>query len=422
MELIHASYEICYKVYQKRYHLSTSLKQYLENHTLNPDNRKLLKKVCVSFFRHQLAIFNIIDYAFQAIRNNDRYMIGVALAAYIFTSGISSDEILTELSDLFKTNKSLVSYDLVEKLFENKAKYKTLVPTNVAKDSAKYVSLENNIPSWLVTMWSKHYGKIISTKLAEHTRKAPTLSMRVNKLKTTQKYIIDNGERHYVHGLSLSGTDVTFKPDKEMATSKFVEDGYLIPISNGLNHLVNKLRIKTEDVLVIDYANTNIGFALAEQAANRAYVRVYYEDDAERLKAKIMSQKYGFEKMEFAAGTLQVLETYVTREKDVVVVAPTSTNFNAICAIPDFFMHLDQRELDEIILAEMDALEEGARYVIDGGTLVYTVETCNNKEGRLLIKSFLNFHPEYKLLEERQSLELDRRKTDYYFAILRKQG
>ena len=67
-------------------------------------------------------------------------------------------------------------------------------------------------------------------------------------------------------------------------------------------------------------------------------------------------------------------------------------------------------------------LEEGSKYVNDNGLLVYAIETANNKEGSLLISEFLDLHNDFKLVEQRQTLQFDRRDTSFYFAILRKIG
>ena len=50
------------------------------------------------------------------------------------------------------------------------------------------------------------------------------------------------------------------------------------------------------------------------------------------------------------------------------------------------------------------------------------IETANNKEGSLLISEFLDLHNDFKLVEQRQTLQFDRRDTSFYFAILRKIG
>ena len=109
-------------------------------------------------------------------------------------------------------------------------------------------------------------------------------------------------------------------------------------------------------------------------------------------------------------------------KKDIVVLCPKSTNFNEINHYPDFFIHNHQEDIDKHILGQKEMLEEGSNYVMDNGLLVYAIETANNKEGSLLIKEFLDSHSEFKLVEQRQTLQFDRRATSIYFAILRKIG
>lgn len=422
MDYIKSAFEICYKVCQKKDSLKHTLRDYFDKYSASPNDRKTVKKLCFLFFRHQIALFNIIDDAFPIVKNNEKYILGVGLTDAYFVKSVPSDELRSSLIDLLKLNKSVLSLDTMDRLFTNLSKYPNCIPINISKESKKYLSLKYNVPLWVIELWSKHYGPKVAERLVMNTIKEPLATLRINNLKTSLKYVLDNGESKFVSGLSITNSDVIYKPYKDYRKHDFVEKGYLIPISEGVNHLVNKLHVKSDDILVIDYTNSNMYLALAESSHDNAHITLYREDDVARLQAKNNINRYGYNHIEVAAGSLQVLETYISSPKDVVVVQPVSTNFNAIREIPDFFLHLEQKDLDSIIDDEKDMLEEGARYVIDGGTLIYSIETANNKEGMMLIRSFLDLHSEFKLVEQRQTLEFDRRKTDHYFAILRKIG
>ena len=76
------------------------------------------------------------------------------------------------------------------------------------------------------------------------------------------------------------------------------------------------------------------------------------------------------------------------------------------------------KRLDEYLKEEKTALYEGANFVEDGGSLVYCINTVNQKEGRLMIEAFLNDHPEFSLTEEKQKFGFGDGDACFYYAIL----
>ena len=76
--------------------------------------------------------------------------------------------------------------------------------------------------------------------------------------------------------------------------------------------------------------------------------------------------------------------------------------------------------MDEIIAGERATLEGAAKYVEEGGTLLYVVYTISRKEGRQTIGEFLKAHPEFTLVSEKQHFPFDELETAAYVAELRK--
>jgi 16S rRNA (cytosine967-C5)-methyltransferase len=103
-------------------------------------------------------------------------------------------------------------------------------------------------------------------------------------------------------------------------------------------------------------------------------------------------------------------------------VIPNCSKFDLIRSLPDFFIHFKQSELDDYIKEQTAAMEESSRFVVEGGLLVYGVNTINHKEGTYLVQEFIRKHPEFKLILEKQYLPFDEFNTALYVAALRKKN
>ncbi|MGM9857997.1 MAG: hypothetical protein ACI311_01950 [Bacilli bacterium] len=422
INVIKSSFEIAYKTFKKDISLQECLQKYFDAHAMAPEQRKNIVKICINFFRNNLALYELLEDAFPKLRTNDFFILGVSLTDYLFVNSLCKEENICTVIELLRSNKSNLSEDMVERLFDSIHQYKDLIPQNIKNGTKKYLSLKYNLPLWVVNLWSKHYGTNVAEKLMQHVRKYAYKNFRINRLKTSYQKVM-NSSPDFVGGRSITLTTVVYKSFKDWKNLSLYENGEIIPITEGMNHLINKLHLRANDeVLVIDYMKTNAALAMVESSNDKAHITLYCENEDDKYTFNHRVKSYGFTHIEAGDGPLSRLFTYISSTKDLVFLCPKSTNFNSINNNPDFFIHCKQEQLDSIIQGERDMLEEGAKYVSDNGLLVYAIETANNKEGSLLISEFLDLHNEFKLVEQRQTLQFDRRDTSFYFAILRKIG
>lgn len=422
VNIIKSSFDITYKVLKKDISLHECMQEYFDLHAMAPEHRKSVVKICIHFFRNNLALQELLEDAFPKLRTNDFFILGVSITDYLFVNSLCKEENICTTIELLRSNKSNVSEDMVERLFDSIHQYKDLIPQNIKNGTKKYLSLRYNLPLWVVNLWTKHYGSNVAEKLMQHVRKYAYKNFRINRFKTNYQKVM-NSSKDFVGGRSLTLTTVVYKSFKDWKNLSLYENGEIIPISEGMNHLVNKLHLRANDeVLIIDYMKTNAALAMAESSNDKAHITLYCENEDDKYTFNYRIKSYGFTHVEAGDGPLSRLFTYISNSKDLVFLCPKSTNFNNINNNPDFFIHCKQEYLDTIIQGERDMLEEGSKYVNDNGLLVYAIETANNKEGSLLISEFLDLHNDFKLVEQRQTLQFDRRDTSFYFAILRKIG
>ncbi len=419
MNLILSAATIIAKIIEKDISLARAAKEHFALHYCTRDDRKIVKALVVATLKHRNILGRIVLDTFPSIKMHDKRIIVVGLANTIFVKGISDDETLEQITLLISNDN--ISYSLLEKLIHQKFDSNNLVPSYVIVNSNEYLNLKYNIPIWLIEMWDKHYGRQILPRLVSAVTKRHVTTLRLNKRVISRRELMSKYPGLYENG--ISETTVHYLGTRSLATLDAIKRGELIPISEAVNHVVNKLSFKgRDDVLVMADKHNSIVLALQEKLLdvnNILYALSSYEEVVDARKAL---ENLNFGGINIVESPLSLLVTHVSKAQDLIVVLPPSSNFQLISANPDFFDHFSNQKLDMILKAQHDYLEECSTYLEENGQLIYLVETGNNKEGTLQVKYFLENHPDFALVEERQMLPLDKRGCFCYFAILKKGG
>lgn len=419
MNFILATVTILEKIMDDSKPLNEATKDYFFAHYLPREDRKNIYAFVVKTLQNQRVIEKITEDSFPNVSPHVKKILCVSLTISIFFSTYAKEEIFEQAQSLLLTEN--ISMQLLEKFIFKNYNSSKLVPSYVNVESLEYLQLRYNVPLWFIHMWNNHYGRALTPKLLAAVRKKHFPCFRVVRAKQSRKNFLHQHKDEYICG--MSETTVLYQGKRPIRKLEAVRSGELIPIAEGTNHVINKIPLHGHDeILVVACEHSYFPFALYERGLGKQeilYALPTYKDVVEARKCKDI---YQAEKMEIMEAPLSLLLTYVSHEKDLVVVLPPSSEFQKINATPDFFCQFRKEQLDGILEKQSLYLEESAHYVAPGGLLVYVIETANNKEGTLQIRNFLAEHKEFSLLEERQTLSIDKRHTSCYFAFLKKGG
>ena len=119
-------------------------------------------------------------------------------------------------------------------------------------------------------------------------------------------------------------------------------------------------------------------------------------------------------------GSLDEASTLGEGFQKVLVDAPCS-NTGVFRRRPDARWNWTEEKLSALVRLQAEILDQAAKAVVSGGTLVYSTCSVEAEENELQVRAFLERHPEFKLVESRFSLPVETHFDGAFAAALQKQ-
>lgn len=302
-----------------------------------------------------------------------------------------------------------------KKILEYKGSLEELI--SFEKDSDFYYATKYNVPIWLIHMWRKHYGDELVNKFLEASIAYNYQCYVVNSLKTSTEVLL----KQYPDFSSPFEDMLIFNGTKRYQLTDSFKNYDYIDVKIGFKTLIDEIFNPYEEVLLYsgyddDFAKTMIIKTQGKQGLHLVVPNLNQRVELMKFIRTNKLRNINF----FEAKDEYGLKAGVTYKQSKVVVFPLSTRFDIVSKYPDFLLHFDRDDLDGIIQGEKDTLELCSKWVDDDGELVYVVNTLNKKESTVLIKEFLENHPDFSLEKEEQEIASDPFMTTMYYAVLRR--
>ena len=272
-----------------------------------------------------------------------------------------------------------------------------------------------DIPDWMWPLWCAALGDGAKAA-AESQRERARLCLRVNMAKTTPESAIDcllsddiAAERHPNVPTALI---VTSNP-RRVAQSKAYLEG-LVEVQDASSQAAVLEWPLQEGQRVLDYCAGGGGKSLAIAAETRSTVTAH-DIAPDRMKDIPVRAK--------RAGAQIVCSTATELPKDVpfdVVLcdAPCSGS-GTWRRNPDAKWRLTQDDLKAYQATQRSVLKDAVQYVHPDGTLIYATCSVFQDENDETIESFLEVHPEFRVVNEK--LMYPSAETDgFYFCVLQR--
>ena len=363
--------------------------------------------------RHHL-LFEYLLKDHQDLLPEEKRAVSLALANLCFYKHISKDETMTILNK--KVDETRLKS--LKPLFDKTDNDGPFIPDDISKASNRYLSLRFNTPEWVLKIF-EHYGYGVTYKVLKKNNRPFTSHVRVRTSVTSTENVI----KQYPD-FKATGIDgiLTYEGKSSLRKNPLVKDGTIFKEKPITKEIIDKYEIEEPKEIfvydgnadssilkeVIEHYGSSIGINLGVKSLDK------YADVTRLIRQKELKN------VNFFASSLDSLIVSISRQQDLVIAAPDSSNFDLIREQPDYLLHFDKGGMDKLFAQEKETLNECSKFVAEDGTLIYIIYTISKKEGHQTVLDFLANHPEFHFVCEEQRYPYDDGETSVYYAVLHK--
>ncbi len=399
-----------------------SFQQLAKENSLDEKERRLAIILINSFFRNYYFCKEVTHFIVPLKEENldiviivGLYFCNNALVKVIDENemeGILKEELIKFNFDFSKEEHSLLA---LKGIVREKRKTNDL---KVRKGSPKYFSIKYNLPEWFYRMVVKHYDKDAGIKTCREFAHLPRQFASINTFKAP----VPNDENLTKNFTQISEGTYEYTGKAPFKRNELVKNKNVINIQLAYNDLLSKLPTLSHRNYAI-YLGIKSYFYLpliSKYYKDYNFTTIITKHLKENYELLSIKREYNLKSLYFSEASSDGFATVISKKQDLFIVFPSSSEFEKGRVNPDYLITFDSNKLDELIKGELADLENAAPFVEEKGTLVYCVRTLGKKETTEIIAQFLEKHPEFELVEDKQYLPYEEENSLFYYAILKR--
>ncbi len=337
---------------------------------------------------------------FRKIEASTLIILRMGVYQILYMDKVPPSAAVNECVNLAKKKKLFKSSGFINGLLRSfiRTENKLILPPE--SDKIKHLSVKYSCPEYLVSLWLDAYGDVVTKEILSSFAGRPPLTVKVNTLLTDCETLIENLREEGVQAqifpfckdmLTLKNTGAVDDLRSFALGEFFVQDG-----ASALCACLSGAK-SGDTVFDVCSAPGGKSFSMAIAMENKGRIRSFdlhphkiklIEAGARRLGVSIINAS-----LRDAAEDKELKDT-----ADVVLCDVPCSGFGILRRKPEirYSKEQDYKDLPSI---QLKILENSAKLVKQGGTLVYSTCTLNPAENGEIVERFLSSHPEFSAKE-----------------------
>lgn len=399
------AFQALQNIYQRHAYTDIALDRVFSSTSLSPFDRHLVSELVYGIVRRKRTLDSLINQLAtkKATQQplNLRIILQLGLYQLRYLDKIPESAAVNTSVDLAKNNglaklsgvvngilRSYIRLSLEEDLL--------ILPS----DFIPRLGVKYSFPDWLVSLFVEQFNVKQTKKLLDWYNQTPSIDLRVNSLKITreklQEILLNHGIEttflpHLPQGLRLTNSV------GNITQLDYFKEG-LFTIQDSSAQLVTHFLNPQPDELIIDACaapggkTTHIAELMQDTGTiigcDRQLSRLKkVTENAERLKLK---------SIQIVEGDSRELRGWENKADRVLVDVPCS-GLGILHKNPDIRWHKKLEDITSLTELQLKILENSAKWVKNGGILVYSTCTLHKAENEDIINQFLTNNPQWQL-------------------------
>jgi len=404
------AYDIFKEIMSDNKYSNLAIKQRLTKET-NKQDRAFITKLVYGTLEHLITIDYIISlYAKKSVKPavKDILRLGVYQIYYLnVPDSAACNESVRLAKELGKDG--ITSF--INAILRNVSRDKENLAFPNKKDLVKYLSVLYSYPEHIVKLLIKDYGQDTAEKImAFEANNSFSIRANVNKITTEElnKKLTENGFELKTSSLTK---EALIAYDSDIISSEFYKDG-LISIQSESSMLAAQTVVSA----LSNIKNPNVLDACAAPGGKTFYIKEHVKDsklvcwDIHEHRVKLINagaSRLGLLDIKTETQDATILkEEYIDFFDAVLIDAPCS-GLGVIASKPDIKYSSSEADLKEIIILQRKILKTCAKYVKNGGTLIYSTCTILKDENEHMVNEFLENNKSFKKIPISEFIDID---------------
>lgn len=267
------------------------------------------------------------------------------------------------------------------------------------------LSIKYSYPLWLCELWVDEFGYGFATELMESLNKRSPLYIRCNTLRISPERFEAELKSAQIDYSKLSFSD--FSNYNYSFCLNGIRDITLVPGYENGNFYVQDPAASLAAYVLEPQKNDRIIDLCAAPGGKSLFLASLIGNSGEILscdiydhKIKLISEnarRYGAECIKPILNDATVLRQDWIDTADRVLCDVPCSGFGIIRKKPDIKYSRKPEDIAELSALSMQILENGAKYLKNGGILVYSTCTIEKQENEGVVNDFLQKHPEFSI-------------------------
>jgi len=340
---------------------------------------------------------------FQKSEVNIKNTLRIALYQILFLDRIPHAAAVNEAVELIKRIRGEKIGGLVNAVLRNIIRnLEGIRYPDRNEDPVQYLSVMFSHPHWMVKRWMKRFGLDDTQKLLAANNERPSLSLRINKLKTQPGEFLTMLDQQHIQYTGATYVDffVKAKSLTRIGQMELFRKGFFT-IQDESAMLPCLLLAPQPGERVIDLCAAPGGktTAMAEMMKNEGEINAIDKYDVKLSSIKSACDRLGLHNVKLLAVDASTLEN---EQADKVLLDAPCSGLGVLAKKPDIKWKRDITDIIKLAKMQSGLLDNAARLVKPGGVLVYSTCTIEPEENQENVSRFLSGHPDFSIEDARQ--------------------
>lgn len=398
--------EIAYKVLldieKNNNYSNMAINKYFKDVKLSNQDRGLATEIIYGVIENKYYIDYMID-KLSKVKTNKmeiyvKTLLRMGVYQIMFLNSISDYAAVNETVNLAKKKNSKVS-GFINGILRNVIRQKEEIGKVKTKDDIEYLAIKYSYDKWMIKNWIAHFGKEFTEELVEANNERPNIYLRTNTLKITRGELIEKLAEQNIKAEKVNVVEEAIKVEhlKDIENNKLYKEG-LFTVQDISSMLVGKVMNPKENSLILDVCSAPGGktthMATLMNNTGQVVSRDIYDHKLKLIKAS--ANRLGLTNIDAQEFDGMKLDRESIAKFDYVLADVPCSGLGIIRRKPEI-KYKEKEEFRELPPIQKKILENAAKYVKVGGTLIYSTCTIQDNENINVVNEFLQKHKNFEL-------------------------